>query len=592
MGTALEKGLVLQGRINLVEKIGQGGQAQVWRVKEIEVDRELAAKLVVIPKERRSEISKEAIDAEIKKLSVLSSNFIVIMHYAVYELMDDSGDIVVGYTMPLANGGTLESNKSFREKLRSERRALNETMLQIGRGISIIHDQNIVHGDIKPSNVLLFNERKLTHARVSDLGAAYLVGLGFGIAFDPRYAAPERFNSRYETATAYDKKRSDIYSLGMLFFELITGKYAYGDDLYFEFPYQSFHNLHETQIPNWELVPKAFSSLLDTLKRMLAKNPADRPSIDELTNILEGTRSAGQIQTEEGQHRDLKALFPQSVFVWNPKLHKKFNHVKKIFLLRSPTPFELESNINLRLLEEFPNLGFTLYVTFGASDIVLTTWELDESEGLMSAIAPLVKKGREPIDEYVSRKIIYRDSVEREAWEDFSPAEITKEIVANSGQGDLETEQAWLKKRRFIFGKLLRVAEHGIVRLLLRVEANKPMDDREHNLIVQSMLDFLRVQFIQSKGKKVPYPYRIYTDIESKNGGWKGVQRKFLFVEIYGWDIYMCSRAVLGLIRAVEAVPFPTDQYFNFSSYIQFHRENVSESEDGALIQILSAQRR
>ena len=106
MGTELEKGLVLQRRIVLLEKIGSGGQAQVWKVKELEVERELAAKLVVVPKTRRSEISKEAIDAEIKKLSVLSSNFIVIMHYAVYELMDDSGDIVIGYTMPLANGGT------------------------------------------------------------------------------------------------------------------------------------------------------------------------------------------------------------------------------------------------------------------------------------------------------------------------------------------------------------------------------------------------------------------------------------------------------------------------------------------------------
>src|SRR5262245_17421008 len=100
--TELETGLTLDGRVELLTPIGRGGQAHEWKVKEIMGGRELAAKLVVIPKERRSEISEQAIDAEIKKLSVLSGNFIVIMHYAIYVLMDDTGDVVVGYTMPLA----------------------------------------------------------------------------------------------------------------------------------------------------------------------------------------------------------------------------------------------------------------------------------------------------------------------------------------------------------------------------------------------------------------------------------------------------------------------------------------------------------
>jgi hypothetical protein len=61
-GTKLEEGLSLDGRLVLIEQLGRGGQAEVWKVREVEgAKRDLAAKLVVVPKERRGEISPKSL---------------------------------------------------------------------------------------------------------------------------------------------------------------------------------------------------------------------------------------------------------------------------------------------------------------------------------------------------------------------------------------------------------------------------------------------------------------------------------------------------------------------------------------------------
>jgi serine/threonine protein kinase len=595
--TKLEEGLALDGRLLLIAQIGRGGQAAVWKVRELDgAKRELAAKLVVVPNERRAEISEEVIDGEIQKLRVLSSNFIVIMHYAIYALMEDTGDIVVGYTMPLASG-TLQDD-DYRKTLRTNRDELFDTMWSVGQGISTIHYNNFVHGDIKPSNVLLFTERglkDLMSVRVSDLGAAYLASLGFGVAFDPRYAAPERFKSQYETATTYDKKKSDIYSLALLYFELMTGKYAYGDNLHFEFPFQDFHRVHESYSIDWELVPKTYGGLVETLQKMVDKNPETRPDIADVIKKLEATRSVVQVETTQG-HRKAGIFFPPNVFIWNPRLHRKFQFRKKIFFIRSPRPFDLAREIRSTLRKDYPRRGVTLYVAFGSADIILMIWELEKQDAIAAAIKPLIQLAQGTIEVYVVENVIYRDSREQETWEREPPNDLARRIATHtapeiekalaSGQDIDKTLEPWLKKQRLVFNRLMPVAQHGMVRLLLKVEANRPMA-QEHDTIVASMLKFLKTHYSQAGGRLPSYPYRVYRDVTA-SGDWGSVKNKYLFAELYGRNIYLCSSAVLGLINSIGLVAVPSDQYFLFSSHIQFDQQNIPESEDGALSEILS----
>ena len=114
--------------------------------------------------------------------------------------------------------------------------------------------------------------------------------------------------------------------------------------------------------------------------------------------------------------------------------------------------------------------------------------------------------------------------------------------------------------------------------------------DREYEPVVRSIFEFLQVHYRQERGgRRVLYPFKIYSDVTWKK--WNQ-ERRFLFAELYGRDIYQCSRGVLGIIRAIAALPLPTGQYFNFSSHIQFDQENILESEDGALVELLDRHRR
>lgn len=599
--TMLEEGLCLD-RVVLVERIGKGGQAEVWKVRERDAPREVAAKLVVVGKERRSEINREVLDGEIQKLSVLNGNYVVIMHYAIYDLREDTGSIVLGYTMPIANGGTLETNIDYRKTLQTNRTELIQTMLSICRGIAMIHDRDFVHGDIKPTNILLFTERNLTFARVSDLGAAYFAKLGFGLAFDPRYAAPERFGKRFETSSNdRDKKRADIYSLGMLFFELITGRYAYGDSVIaWEDPLGGYHALHSTGAVDWDLVPPGLVRILPTLRGMLAKSPGDRPDIETVLLVLEGTQTADQVETTGG-HRNPRTYFPKDVFNWNPKLHERFENKKKLFLIKTPNPFEEVRDINARLLEKLPTQGFTLYVSFGAADIVLSTWEADGASETRATIERDVQRVHGHIDEFAINDVQYPMSRDRESWSDLKSADLARLIIKNTSERTTEAElEDWLVRERLVFGRLTKVAKHNPVRLMLKIEAAKGMD-REHDPILRSIRDFLTTRYARKKGKLsksegklAPYPFRLYSDVDEKkyittSKRWTNTPRRFLFVEIYGSDIYFCSDTVLGIIRALESNGYPESQHFYYSSYIQFDRENLSESEDGRLTDILLA---
>jgi serine/threonine protein kinase len=584
----LKAELVLDQRIELIRRIGEGGQAEVWEVKEVVEKRILAAKLVVLPAERRNEVSNQVIDAEIKKLSVLSGQFVVIMHYAIYDILP-SGEIVVGYTMPLAKGGTLQSNTEYRAKLLKERETLNETMLCIAQGISTIHDASFVHGDIKPSNVLLNPNKRSMWPQVSDLGAAY-EAFGIGPAMDPRYAAPERFRDRY--STTYDKQKSDIYSLGMLFFELITGEYAYGEQNFFEWDNERYYRLHADTVVDWARVPESHVGFLETLKRMLSKTWGDRLSIDDIVAKLEEKFSEGQVHTTRGG-RKLEVYFKPNTMRWNPTLHLKLGYVKKLFFISSPIPFELAADVKTELLNEFPAHGFTLYVAFGAADIILTTWGLTKRHTVRNILKRFEKYPRTQIEEFASTSVLDRESSTAEEWEKDAPEIIAKNIVAKTANRTEAEIENFLSNTRLVFSQLIGVAQHRAVRLLLKIDASEPMD-KEHDLIVRAIREFLNIHYKEADDdetqadenvKTFPYSYRIYAKTTNKRFG--DDVKKYFFVEIYGKDIYWCSRGVLGIIRAVAGVSVSPNQYFIYSSYIQFDQEALLESEDGALADIL-----
>jgi serine/threonine-protein kinase len=174
------------------------------------------------------------------------------------------------YVMPRLGGATLEAT------LQSQRQLPFPDALwitrQVADALSAIHQESWVHGDIQPANIHVSQEG---HVTVIDLGCASPVKALDGnrrkiLAGCLRYVAPEQLTSRYQTTPA-----SDVYSLGIVLYEMLTGQQPSG----FGDPARTaeFH-LRETppSIRTW--LPTAPRELARLVGSMLAKDPARRPS--------------------------------------------------------------------------------------------------------------------------------------------------------------------------------------------------------------------------------------------------------------------------------------------------------------------------
>jgi len=192
---------ILAGRYRFENLVAEGGFAQVWRAYDQELDRFVAIKF---PKPTRIQ-SQEAFIQEARRLAKLNHPGIV----SVYDVGRDEGSCF--FVSELIEGGTLEellNNKSYTEK-----QAI-ESVIQIADALAYAHNQHIIHQDIKPANILI---DKNGRALLADFGINRSA-LSTGTL---KYMSPEQLNG-----IACDG-RTDIYSLGVVLHELVTGSLPY-----------------------------------------------------------------------------------------------------------------------------------------------------------------------------------------------------------------------------------------------------------------------------------------------------------------------------------------------------------------------------
>jgi len=201
----------LSGRYSLERELGQGGMALVFLAKDLRHDRKVALK--VLRPEISAEIGAERFLREIKLAAGLTHPHIL----PVY----DSGqaDGMLFYVMPNMEG------RSLRERLDAEKQLPLEEALRITREVATAldyaHRNKVIHRDIKPENIL-FNEG---NAMVADFGigkalssTATMTQTGLAIG-TPAYMSPEQASGEHEI-----DGRSDIYSLGCVLYEMLTGE--------------------------------------------------------------------------------------------------------------------------------------------------------------------------------------------------------------------------------------------------------------------------------------------------------------------------------------------------------------------------------
>jgi serine/threonine-protein kinase len=275
------------GRYEIEREVGAGGMATVYRARDLKHERTVAIK--ILKPELASALGRERFPREIKIIAQLSHPHILPLH--------DSGETAgfLYYVMPFVEG------ESLRAKLDREGPLSAQETVRILRGVAdalaYAHAHGVVHRDIKPDNVMISGR----HAIVTDFGVAKAVSAAGGEALTtvgialgtPSYMAPEQ-----ATGDVDIDHRADIYALGVLAYEMLTGQ-------------QPFHRptaqatlaaqvLEEPEPPS--VSRPGIAPGLDTLiMRCLAKEKAKRwQSAEELVPQLEtfGTPSGGMTPTD------------------------------------------------------------------------------------------------------------------------------------------------------------------------------------------------------------------------------------------------------------------------------------------------------
>ncbi len=273
-------------RYSIIEQVGEGGMATVYKAFDTHLERDVAIK--IIRKEMFSPDTLERVmqrfDREGRALAKLSHpNIVRIYDHGVYQ---DSPYLV----MEFVDAGTL---KSIMGKPIPWKDAV-QLILPIAEALSYAHQNGIIHRDIKPANILL-NTRG--QPLLTDFGIAKLLeddeghtitGLGVGIG-TPAYMSPEQGQGLLVD------ERTDIYSLGIIFYEMITGRKPYHADTPLALVYQ---HVNEPLPPIHQFITNIPDQVESLINISLAKKAANRfMSMKALVNALKSLSSVPSTQT-------------------------------------------------------------------------------------------------------------------------------------------------------------------------------------------------------------------------------------------------------------------------------------------------------
>lgn len=271
----------LAGSYELEGEIGRGGMGIVYSARDVKLKRRVAIKILPPDLAFRLEIRKRFM-REAQTAARLSHPHIVPIH----SVGDANG--LVYFVMGYVDGESLAARLRRRERLPAEeaRRIMKETADALG----MAHAMSVIHRDIKPDNILLEGTRRRVMVTdfgiakaLSDVGGATLTGTGVAIG-TPAYMSPEQAAGEREIDA-----RSDIYSLGVVAYEMLTG------ELPFKAPTVAGILLKQVTQPVpdiTQLRPDCPEDLASTVTRCLDKEPENRwPTADALRRVLESRAS-------------------------------------------------------------------------------------------------------------------------------------------------------------------------------------------------------------------------------------------------------------------------------------------------------------
>lgn len=254
----LKPGTYLQDRYEILSLIGTGGMSEVYQAKCHTLNRLVAIKVL------KDEYSQDAnfvskFKMEAQAAAGLSHPNIV----SVYDVVDEGSLHYI--VMELIEGITLKSYI-----LKKGHLGVKETIgiaIQVAQGLAAAHDQHIVHRDIKPQNMIISRDGKV---KVADFGIARAVSsqtIGVNAVGSVHYISPEQAKGNYSDG------RSDLYSLGITMYEMLTGKLPFDGDTPVSV---ALAHLEEPVQPPSRINPEVSASLDRIILKCTQKKPERR----------------------------------------------------------------------------------------------------------------------------------------------------------------------------------------------------------------------------------------------------------------------------------------------------------------------------
>ena len=211
----IKLGMLIGGRYEVLEKIGTGGMSDVYKAKDQKLNRFVAVKVLKQEfSENRNFVSKFRVEAQ-AAAGLMHPNIV-----NVYDVGEENGIHYI--VMELVEGITLK--KYIEKKVRLTTKEAISIAIQVAMGIEAAHNNHTIHRDIKPQNIMISKEGKV---KVTDFGIAKAASsntITSNVMGSVHYTSPEQARG------GFSDEKSDIYSMGITMFEMLTGRVPFNGD--------------------------------------------------------------------------------------------------------------------------------------------------------------------------------------------------------------------------------------------------------------------------------------------------------------------------------------------------------------------------
>ena len=288
------KGQKINDRYQIIRTIGEGGMANVYLAHDTILDRDVAVKIL-----RGDLADDDKFVRRFQREAISSSSLSHPNIVEMYDVGEDEGQYYI--VMEYVDGKTLKSLVKRRGNLTLTE--VVDIMLQLTSAVACAHDSYIIHRDIKPQNVLIKEDGTV---KITDFGIAMALNSNEltqtnSVMGSVHYLPPEQANGSGSTI------KSDIYSLGILMFELLTGKLPFKGENAVEIAIKQMRD----KIPSvCAINPEIPQSIENIILKACAKNPKNRyenvlEMHDDIKSALDEERKDEKIITYRYSEHDL-----------------------------------------------------------------------------------------------------------------------------------------------------------------------------------------------------------------------------------------------------------------------------------------------